>query len=170
MSPWSRWWLKPTRRWVNILPLGAAVALIASRLPFGRRLSFTYGYSTSSALRVPRWTGVYIDWFDLENLAIWCWVWLLVMWTAFALGRWVVVWAYRQPRWQLLIDRPRRRFGSCVFLITLFLAGFRVYSCPHATYVDWWRWIGVSHHRACGNKATAWRPHLIGDWYLFAPL
>lgn len=154
---------------MNALPVGVAATLIVSRLPFAGAWTFSYGYDTHCDLRLPRWTGIFFEWFEIEELAIWWWTALLVMWSVFAAGRWIVAKAYAQPRWQLLVDRPRRRFASCVFLLSVFVAGIRVYSCPHATYVDWWRWIGVAHQRPCGNRAYFWRPHVGGEWYLFVP-
>ena len=165
MSRWSRWWLKRTGWWVNLLSLAAAALLIISQTELANRVTFSYGSYTGSNLRLPHRLGIYHEWFELEEFAVWCWVALLLMWTIFAAGRWIVAKGRAQPRW-LLIDRPRRRFASSVFLIGLFIAGWQVYSCPHATYFRWWDLAGVTYHRPCRGKAPH-SIHIVGEWYLY---
>jgi hypothetical protein len=109
---------------------------------------------------------VFFEWFYFDHFAVWCWFWLLVMWAVFAAGRWIVVKLRRQPKWNLLTDRPRRRFSSTIFLLSLLIAGVRIDRCPHATYVQWWDLVGVSYHRPCGYKGfTVHR--LAGELYLY---
>lgn len=166
MSRWSRWWLKRTGWWVNLLSLTAAGLLIASHREWGPRTLFSYGTYSGADVWVPNWLGVYHQWFYFEGLAVWTWVALLVMWIVFAAGRWIVVKTHLQPRWQLRVDRPRRRFASWVFLIGSVVAGFNLFSCPHATYLDWWGWGGVAYHRPCSYKAPA-RLHIAGEIYAY---
>jgi hypothetical protein len=164
----ARWWLKPTGVWIIAAAGVAGVLLIAART-WMRHWSISYGYCGYTTVHVPQWTGVYFDWLESDEVAAWIWVAILVAWAVLAGGRWIVVRARAQPAWRLTADLGRRRATAWIFLVSAFLAGFRVHQCPHASYYEWWGWGGIAHSTRggpCSYRGLT-DARLFGNWYVY---
>jgi hypothetical protein len=165
MGRTARWWLKPTRRWINYWAIGAGVLLVVSA-KMNRQHSEVGEWLN---LQLRRWTGIEIYYERLFVLAVLAWALLLVTWAVFASGRAIVVNGCRQYPSKLTLDRGRRRFASCIFLLSAAIAGWRSFACPHATYHSFWGWGGIAwsdRGGPCKNQSGQ-STHLAGNWYLF---
>jgi hypothetical protein len=161
----ARWWLKPTRRWIDLCALLAGLMLIVGHQWFRRR-RFTIGYWQWCDVPLPRWLDIELIQIQLFELAVFAWFGLLVVWMILIAGRRrALKWSAR-PQQKLLLDRPRRRFAAWVFLLSAFFAGVSNDECYHADHFKLYGWGSIDHGQYVENcPQMIHRVHLFGNWY-----